>query len=250
MNEFEMEERARCFWADTGWADVYPRPIEQAIALKLPVTVVKLPIVTVRAVARWLQRHKRYPEFPPYTRDLMGCLYADGGHGFIFLCGTDNADEQRFTLAHDTAHFLVDYWWPRERVIQVLGAAAVEVLDGFRAATSAERVSAVLAHVRIGPHCHLLPRPGREPETDDCIACVEDRADDMGLELVAPRKCVKEWLRTQTVHRNDDIDGICGTLGLRFGLPGYVFRAIATESCRPPTPSFLDDVLHALRRES
>ena len=36
MSEWDLEERARAFWADTDLADAYPRPIEQAIALKLP----------------------------------------------------------------------------------------------------------------------------------------------------------------------------------------------------------------------
>ncbi len=118
MTDREIEAHAADFWAGTDLADAYPRSIEQAIALKLPVTVVKLPVVTVEAAGRWLRRHHRTPAFPPHRRDLMGCLYADSGHGFIFVCGADEAEEQRFTLAHDTAHFLVDYWWPRLRVIQ------------------------------------------------------------------------------------------------------------------------------------
>ena len=63
MSEWDLEQRAAEFWAGTDPADTYPRPIEQAIALKLPVTVVKLPVVTVRAVESWLRRHHRTPAF-------------------------------------------------------------------------------------------------------------------------------------------------------------------------------------------
>ena len=143
------------FWSGTNLADVYPRGIEQAIALKLPVTVVKLPAVTVQAVGRWLRRHQRRPAFPSYRSDLMGCLYADGGHGFIFVCGADEPEEQRFTLAHDTAHFLVDYWQPRLRVVGALGLSVIDVLDGRRPARTEERAAAVLR--RRPPRAALAP---------------------------------------------------------------------------------------------
>jgi hypothetical protein len=60
------------------------------------------------------------------------------------------------------------------------------VLDGKRAPTASERANAVLSHVRIGPHVHLIPRDGND-ESDCEIAAAEDRADRLGLELVAPR---------------------------------------------------------------
>lgn len=248
MSDWDLEECAADFWAGTGLADAYPRPIEQAIALKLPVTVVKLPVVTVRAVGRWLRRHHRTPAFPPYRRDLMGCLYADGGHGFIFVCGADEPEEQRFTLAHDTAHFLVDYWWPRLRVIRALGTSVTEVLDGQRPARPAERVCATLAHVRVGPHWHLLPRPGADPDSDAHIASVEDRADDLGLELVAPRQRVAQLLRAMPANVRGDLRGACGALGAFFGLPAYVFGSIVGAQERPPVPSFLDEALRLLGR--
>jgi hypothetical protein len=248
MSDLELEQCAAGFWAGTDLSDVYPRPIEQAIALKLPVTVVKLPVVTVRAVGRWLQRHHRTPAFPPYCRDLMGCLYADGGHGFIFVCGADEPEEQRFTLAHDTAHFLVDYWWPRLQVIQALGSSIIDVLDGQRPARPAERASAILAHVRVGPHWHLLPRPGTDPDGDAHLASVEDRADDLGLELVAPQKRVLHLLRVMPAKQRADLQGACSALGNFFGLPAYVFGTIVAAHQRSAVPSFLDEALRLLGR--
>jgi hypothetical protein len=248
MSDSDLEERAADFWAGTGLADAYPRPIEQAIALKLPVTVVKLPVVTVRAVGRWLRRHQRTPAFPSYQRDLMGCLYADGGHGFIFVCGADEAEEQRLTLGHDTAHFLVDYWWPRLRVIEVLGSSVIDVLDGQRTASAAERVSAMLAHVRVGPHWHLLPRPGTDADADARVSCAEDRADDLGLELVAPRKRVLQVLHAMPARQRTNLQVACSALGMVFGLPAYVFEAgVAAQQCQV-VPSFLDEALRLLGR--
>ena len=244
MNDRELEQSAADFWFGTDLADVYPRGIEQAIALKLPVTVVKLPVVTVQAISRWLRRHHRRPAFPSYGSDLMGCLYADGGHGFIFVCGADEPEEQRFTLAHDAAHFLVDYWWPRLQVVGALGASVIDVLDGRRPARLEEKAAAVLAHVRLGPHWHLLPRPG----ADARIALVEDRADDLGLELVAPHTRVVQLLRALPTRGRGDREAACVALGSFFGLPPYVFRDVVAASQRSRVPSFLDDALRVLGR--
>jgi Zn-dependent peptidase ImmA (M78 family) len=38
---------------------------------------------------------------------------ARAGHGFISLDGSDADDERRFSLAHELAHFLLDYQDPR-----------------------------------------------------------------------------------------------------------------------------------------
>lgn len=246
MSDWELEARAADFWADTDLAEAYPRNIEQAIALKLPVTVVKLPVVTVRAVGCWLQRHHRTPAFPTYPRDLMGCLYADAGHGFIFVCGADEPEEQRFTLAHDTAHFLVDYWWPRRRMVEALGASITEVLDGRRPATVAERASAILARVRLGSHWHLLPRRGGDGDVR--IACVEDRADELGLELVAPRQRVLQLLELLPSRQRTNPQTAGGALGAFFGLPAYVFRAVIAAPHRSHASSFLDDARRLLGR--
>jgi hypothetical protein len=246
MNDSELVQRAVEFWADTDLADTFPRNIEQAIALKLPVTIVKLPVVTIRSIAQWLRRHNRSPVFPSYRRDLMGCLYADGGHGFIFVCGADDPGEQRLTLAHDIAHFLVDYWWPRRLVIDAMGPAIVQVLDGRRSARPDERASAVLARVRLGPHWHLLPRHEADPDGDTRIACIENRADDLGRELVAPRSRVVQMLRA--LLRQYEPQAACNALGEFFGIPSYVFESEVAAAHHVHTPSFLEDVRRILGR--
>lgn len=248
MNDLELERRAAEFWADTGLADAFPRNIEQAIALKLPVTVVKLPVVTIGAIARWLRRHNRKPVFPSYRRDLMGCLYADGGHGFIFVCGADEPDEQRMTLAHDAAHFLVDYWWPRLLVIEAMGPSIIGVLDGRRPAKPSERASAILARVRLGPHWHLLPRRGGDADRDVHIGPVEERADDLGRELVAPRSRVRQALHALEPRHRADPGAACRALGRFFGVLAYVFQPEVAAMYSGHTPTFLEDVLRVLGR--
>src|SRR5439155_24692013 len=122
----------------------------------------------------------------------MGCLVANRGHGIIFVCGADPPDEQRLTIAHETGHFLKHYLIPRERVLEALGEAITPVLDGVREATPEERVLGVLSGVRVGAHVHLVPRQGAG---DSRIAIAEDEADDLGLELLAPREALLAYLR-------------------------------------------------------
>lgn len=248
MTDFDLEVIAAAFWAGTDLAEMFPRNIEQALALKLPVTIVKLSAVTVRTIGHWLRQHHRCPTFPSYRRDLMGCLYADGGQGFLFVCGADEPEEQRFTVAHDTAHFLADYWLPRLRILAALGPSIVEVLDGKRPPQPRERVAAILEGVRLGPHWHLLPRDGIHPDDEDPIAPVEDRADELGLELVAPRRRVLELLRDIAGRQHTGANGLGDILGSIFGLPPQVFASLVAEERRPRVPSFLEDVRRSLGR--
>ena len=248
MTDDDLEEIAADFWAGTDLGDVFPRNIEQALALKLPMTVVKLSVVTVRTIGHWLRQHHRWPTFPSYRRDLMGCLYADGGQGFIFVCGADATEEQRFTIAHDAAHFLADYWLPRLRILDALGPSVADVLDGRRLPQPQERVAAILEGVRLGPYWHLLPRSGAHVNDDERIASVEDRADELGLELVAPRRRVLQLMHDLAGKRLADANGLGDILGLTFGLPPYVFASLVDEEWRPRVPSFLEDLRRSLRR--
>ena len=50
------ETLAAEFWAGTDLHDVFPRKIEQVIALKLPLALVGLSPLTVAAIGHWLQQ--------------------------------------------------------------------------------------------------------------------------------------------------------------------------------------------------
>ena len=115
------EAIAREFWEGTGLAGTFPRDIERAIALKLPVALVKLSRLTVPAVHRWLEARHLLANVPNDGRELMGCLVAYRGLGIVFICGADSTDEQRLTVAHETGHFLRDYLLPRQQVLAGCG---------------------------------------------------------------------------------------------------------------------------------
>ena len=144
------ERWAAGFWAGTGLADTFPRPVERVVSMRLPLAVIKLPAVTVARVGRWLRDRRLVDPLPPCGGEQMGCLLAHGGGGFMFVCGADPPDEQRLTVAHEAAHFMLDYLEPRRRVLAALGPGAAAVLDGRRPATPAERAAALLEHAAPG----------------------------------------------------------------------------------------------------
>src|SRR5205085_3975397 len=108
-------------------------------------------------------------------RPLRGCLLACDGAGFIFLDAADPPAERTFSLAHELAHFLRDYWRPRQRAFAALGGSVREVFDGGRAPRREERLHALLRGVSLGPHVHLMARDGGTPPPE--VAAAESDAD-------------------------------------------------------------------------
>lgn len=232
---------AHDFWEGTGLQAQFPRDIEKAVALKLPLALVKMPRVTVPVVRRWLEARYMRAEVPYDRRELMGCLVAYRGFGIAFVCGADPEDEQRLTIAHETSHFLRDYLLPRQRILHMMGDPIAEVLDGKRPPTSHERASAVLCHVRLGAHVHLLPKDGQDEDSDPVVGLAEDRADLLGLELVAPQEQISALIRTAR-GASDDHQAICGTLAGYFGLPKNAFTRVIDTANQPRIVSFLEDI--------
>jgi hypothetical protein len=108
------------------------------------------------------------------------------GHGFALVDGSDADPEQRFSIAHELAHFLRDYWCLRRQVLKRLGTAALEVLDGDRPPTSQERLYALLRSVPLGFHLHLMERDSEGNPATSSIANAEHDADLLAYELLAP----------------------------------------------------------------
>jgi Zn-dependent peptidase ImmA (M78 family) len=249
MRSQSLEVLAREFWSGTGLESMFPRNIEQTIAMKLPLALVKLSVLTLQTVEQWLAgKHLAVP-LPLNQHDLLGCLVAHRGHGIIFACSADEAEEQRLTVAHEVAHFLEDYLWPRQHLIAALGKHITDVLDGVRAATPAERAAAILSHVHLGAHIHLLPRPGMDEDADSVVAHTEARADRLALELVAPREQISSFLHSLSAREALHPHAVCVALAAHFGLPASAFDPIVRQTVEPRPVSFLEDVRATLRRQ-
>jgi hypothetical protein len=245
----DLEALSRDFWAGTEWRDTFPREIDQVAPLQLPLVIAKQSPINAQAAGDWLRRRGMAVPLPHDRRDLHGCLVAHRGRGFIFVSATDSAEEQRLTMAHEVAHFFVDYLMPRQQVMQALGAQVAAVLDGLRPPTPAERAAAILSHVRLGAHVHLLPRRGVEADDDMRVVRAEDRADRLALDLVAPRACVHAFLDDLAARQPLTPEAACTALAAHFGLPAYAFYDTVRHMVRRSPPSFVEDILAGLRQQ-
>ena len=174
------------FWRAAGDPPPFPRDLADAVAGAVPLAVAEVDGLSVSAVRRWFDRRGVAVPLNEPDRPLRGCLVAWLGHGFAFLEAADDAAERRFSLAHELAHFLRDYWRPRETVVARLGPAVRAVLDGRRPATTDERLHAVLRNAAVGPFAHLLRRDESGRPLSFAERQAEAAADRLAFELLAP----------------------------------------------------------------
>jgi hypothetical protein len=224
MIDLALGEIAETFWLEAGGGALFPRDPEPAALTILPLAVCKLPRLWVREAESWLLRRSIPCNLGAVDRPLHGCLVARNGRGMLLLDGTDPPDEQRFTVAHEVAHFLLDYLRPREHAAERLGSAVIEVFDGRRAATADERIDALLSETAIGVHTHLMER-----RADGSLGCggiggAEVRADRLALELLAPEDEVRRCFNLIAVPDTRDVRvaALTALLLEQFGLPGAV----------------------------
>ncbi len=217
------------FWRRAGGQEPFPRSLEQPIVWALPLAVLKLPRLWVRDVEAWLKQRGVRFQLDCQDRPLRGCLVAYGGRGCVLLDGSDPHDELRFSLAHEAAHFLVDYIRPRERAVARLSPVILEVFDGLRPPTADERIDAVLSDVSIGVHTHLMER-----SHDGVLGCsrivdAESRADRLALELLAPATEVQRRAAGfgSQLSSNEIVRSAVEALVSDFGLPLIVAEAYA-----------------------
>lgn len=218
MTEVWLEEIACDFWSAAGECESYPRDMTRAI-FALPVTIVELEQLSVSMVCSWF-RKRGFVYIPPCSeRSLSGCLVAYGGHGVIFVDASDNEDEKRYSLAHETSHFIVDYSNIRKESVAKLGACVLDVLDGRRTPTISERVDALLSKAPIGVFSNFMDREA-DGTMRGTVTQAEYRADLLAFELLAPARDVMLRLRTQIkgfpvlVQRQEVSDALTAYYGL------------------------------------
>jgi hypothetical protein len=185
-----VTETAGAFWDLAGDPEPFPRNLRLPIAYALPLTVALLPRLRVAAVDAWLRRRGVTCAPAVADRPLRACLVARDGQGFVFMDGTDPEDEQRFSLAHELAHFLRDYWRRRREAVARLGPAVADVLDGERPPNQDERIHALLTRMRLGSYVHLMDRAPDGQLASAPIDLAERNADRLGFELLAPAEIV------------------------------------------------------------
>jgi hypothetical protein len=210
------------FWEGCGEDEPFPRDLVRSLALALPVALVSLPRLSLRDIEAWLIGKSIHYGFSSESRPVRGCLVAWGGHGVIFVDGADADDERRFTIAHETGHFLCNYWRPRRDAIARYGRCITEVLDGARLPTINERVFAALEGTRIAVHTDLMERDQGVENLNGEVWQIEAMADRIGLELLAPLYAVLRSADLSGAAYEERLQHITSLLRTEFGLPFQV----------------------------
>jgi hypothetical protein len=203
-------------------AAVFPRDLAEDIPLVLPLTVVPLPGLTPRKGLTWLVSHRRAHGGLVETDDRKhGFTVAHAGVGVLFLNSEDPPAQQRFTLAHEVAHFVLDHHQPRLRALHALGKSILPVLDGKQEPTLEEQLFSVLERIPYRTQANFMDRndTGR-PRTGQAMES-EQRADRLAFELLAPRQ---ELLPLLSHAGRKDLEA---ELVSRFGLPAKEARTYA-----------------------
>lgn len=173
--------------------DVFPHDLTSDAPLRLRVRLVGLRDLTSEKVRQWLAQRGRNVEVG--YRQMHGCMVAWEGKGLVFFDPTDPQEEQRFTVAHELGHFVLDHLQPRMRALAYFGESIQDVLDEKRSPSKEERLTAVLEGVPIGVQIHLMDRGPSGAIGTGIVARSEQRADRLALEWLAPSKLARQVLR-------------------------------------------------------
>jgi hypothetical protein len=234
MLETRLRRTAEKFWGAAAHIQCrFPRDIESAIAWSLPLFIVRVPNLWVHDVESYLRQRQSPAVIGAADRRLHGCIIAMRGKGFIAVDGTDSPNEIRFTIAHEVAHFLLDYQEVRLRAVEKLGSGIEEVLDGQRPPRPEERVDGLLANSPIGLYTHFMHRDDAGV-AGSAILEVESRADRLAFELVAPEGQVWRGLPRAVADRTygKRVEALRRRLTRHFGLSRAAAQRYAVILCR------------------
>lgn len=183
-------ELADEFWREARVPERYPRDLHTAIPRALPLSVLTIADLSLGKLREWLGDTGIICNLQNRDRHLRAGLFARNGKGIAFLDGADSPGEQCYSLAHELAHFLRDYWKLRRQVEVRLGRTALEVFDGHRSPRPDERLHSLLRFTPIRLYLHLLDRDSDGKPANATIAEVEEDADRLAFEILAPGRHV------------------------------------------------------------
>lgn len=213
----------------------FPRDVREMrddVSMSLPLSVVGLAQLTSWQVREWLVTHRRAADgVPEENRRLHGCMVAMEGKGVLFYDSADEQPEQRFTLAHEMSHFVLDHFLLRARALKAFGPSILPVLNGQREPTVRERLFSVIDRVPLGLQVWFMDRNGEgDPRTGEAMR-TEWRADRLAFELLAPEQVVRSRMGHTT--KPQEVEDLLRT---QFGLPRKEAQSYARMLCQEETP--------------
>jgi len=196
-------QAAKKLWERAGGNNSFPCDIERAVQLAFPIILVQLSPLSIKAIQEWLFTRKYTISIDLSDRLLHGLILFNNGMGVIFINGTDDIRDKRFSLAHEVSHFYLEYFLPREKAIKKFGPSIIEVFDGIREPTTHERIKGILLRTSQFPKAHILERRGNGMFDSYYNWSCENNADALAVELLAPTKeILKKFFKLQ-LQRTD-----------------------------------------------
>jgi hypothetical protein len=206
------ERIASAFWESAGGEPPFPRDLAPVITRVCDLVIVPQPDLTSNIAMKWLKLRDIDLPLEGNDRRAKGLVVAFRGRGVIFLDADLDTNERRVILAHEFAHHLLEYALPRSRVLRRLGPEVLPVLDAERPATTTEEWAGVLAGVNLGVHLHVLSREF-EPGEPSALPPVERNANELALELLAPRRIVLPQIQAM------EVGSVSSRLVTKYGFP-------------------------------
>lgn len=193
----DLEQCAAVFWEPIPHRNHFPRDLEQYLSIYYAASIESLPKLTVQRVQEWLSENGFPSTYSPNDRRLDGCIIAQKGHAILFLDDALPLDERRMIIAHETAHFWLDYELPRRRMKQRYGAAGMQILDKERPAHTVEVLLAAATSSPIEEFYHYHFKESKH-ETE-----IEQRANTLACLLIAPSREVLARATKCRIARDD-----------------------------------------------
>ena len=221
------------FWRRVGGGKDFPADIGYAAMSALEVYVEEIEGLTTLTASSYagcvgIRNACGFSE-----RGLRGCLVVRRRGALILVERSDDEAEKRFTIAHEVAHYILEVRRHRERAAERMGRDFSDVLYGPRKATPTERIDAWLNDVRPDKILHFMDRaPGggygcARTMDAECVA------DDLALEILAPRSDMKEALSSLgRMGFTETLSAARRIAEKRYGLPGAIAGVYASRAVR------------------
>jgi len=222
------------FWKAAGIKPVYPltaSDLEHAAFLLYPVNIIKLNHLSISSINQWLSGNRISNFIHTEEKQLFGLLFVRKGHAFIFLDGTSSPGEQLITLAHEIAHYILEIDQPRKIAIAKYGTGIIDVFDGLRQPSESEKLSAIISHIGVRPHLHLVEKLEMNNEGRWRVWVAESDADALAWELLAPEYLVRKRLKSEgnSLLFNELKDTLPNLLSDYFQLPQAIAEVYANK---------------------
>lgn len=194
----DLEHSAAAFWEPIPERNHFPRDLEQYLPLHYQASIESLPALTVQRVHDWLSVNGIAFTDPSSNRRLDGCIIAQKGHAILFIDDALPLDERRMIVAHETAHFWIDYELLRRRIKLRYGSAGVQILDKERPVETVEMLMATATGSPIQAFYHYHFKDHKHENE------VERRANTLACFLIAPLQEVLSRAKKCRMAREDE----------------------------------------------